>query len=47
MEGKRAVGRLRRMMLDWIMTDGYWKLRGEAQQRVEEWRRRHRTFEPT
>jgi len=31
------------MMLDWIMVEGYKKLKEEAQQR-EEWRRQ--TFEP-
>ena len=31
------------MMLDWMMADGYGKLKEEAQQRVE-WRRR--TFKP-
>ena len=43
MEGRRTRGRPRQMMLDWMMTDGYKKLKEEAQQR-EQWR--HRTFEP-
>jgi hypothetical protein len=35
MEGRRTRGRQREMMLDWIMEDGYRKLKEEAQQRKE------------
>jgi len=41
--GKRSTGRPRQMMVDWMMEEGYKKLKEEAQQR-EEWRRQ--TFEP-
>ena len=34
-------GRPRQMMLDWMMEDGYGKLKEEARQQ-EEWRRRAR-----
>ena len=43
MEGRKTVGRPRQMMLDWMMKDGYSRLKEEAQNR-KEWRRR--TFEP-
>ena len=43
MLGKRSTGRLRQMMLDWMMVEGYEKLKEEAQQREE---RQHQTFEP-
>ena len=43
MFGKRSRGRKRQMMLDWLLLEGYRKLKEEAQQR-EEWR--HQTFEP-
>ena len=32
------------MLLDWLMTDGYGKLKEEVLKQREEWRRR--TFEP-
>src|SRR6218665_1909636 len=41
--GKRSRGRPRQIMLDWMMVEGYRKLKEQAQQR-EEWRRQ--TFEP-
>ena len=40
---KRLKGRLRQMMLDWMMVEGYTKLEEEAQQ-GKEWRRQ--TFDP-
>jgi len=40
--GKTTSGRPRQMMLDWMMADGYGKLKEEAQQR-EEWQ--HHTLE--
>lgn len=43
MKGKKTRGRLRQMMLDWRMTNGYEKPKEEAQQRGE--LRRH-TLEP-
>ena len=43
MLGKRLRGRPRQIMLDWMMVEGYRKLKEQAQQR-EEWRRQ--TFEP-
>ena len=43
MLGKRSRGRPRQMMLNWMMVEGYRKLKEQAQQR-EEWRRQ--TFEP-
>jgi hypothetical protein len=41
MEGKRTPGRPRQMMLDWLMKDGYRRLKERTQNR-EEWR--HRVF---
>jgi len=37
MKGKKTRGRLGQMIMDWMTTDGYGKLKEEAQQR-EEWR---------
>jgi len=38
MEGKRGRGRPRHKLMDWMMVDGYGKLKKEAQHR-EEWSR--------
>ena len=38
MEGKRGRGRPRHKLMDWMMVDGYRKLKEEAQHR-EEWSR--------
>ena len=38
MEGKRGRGRPRQKLMDWMMEDGYWKLKENAQHR-EEWSR--------
>src|SRR6218665_4201061 len=43
MLGKRSRGRPRQMMLDWMMVEGYRKLKEQAQQREE---CRRQTFEP-
>ena len=42
MEGKR--GRTRQKLMNWMMEDGYWKLKENGQHR-EEWS--HWTFGPT
>lgn len=36
LDGKRMGGRPRQMLLDWMMVDGYGKLKEEVQHR-EEW----------
>ena len=36
MEGKRGRGKLRQKLMDWMMEDGYGKLKENAQHR-EEW----------
>ena len=38
MEGKRGRGRIRQKLMDWMMEDGYWKLKEKAQHQ-EEWSR--------
>src|SRR6218665_3935958 len=38
MIGKRGRGRPRQKVMDWLMEDGYWKLKEKAQHR-EEWSR--------
>src|SRR6218665_1211685 len=43
MEGKRGGGRPRQKLMDWMMEDGYGKLKEEAQNR-EKWS--HRTSGP-
>ena len=43
MRGKGTIGRPRQLMLRWMMTDGYGKLKEEAQQREE---RQSHTLEP-
>src|SRR6218665_2031786 len=43
MEGKRGRGRPRQKLLDWMMSEGYGKLKEEAQNR-EKWS--HRTSGP-
>jgi len=35
MKRKKTRGRPRQMMLDWVITDGYGKLKEEAKQREE------------
>jgi len=31
MEGKRGRGRPKQKLMDWLMEDGYWKLKEKAQ----------------
>src|SRR6218665_3962777 len=35
MKGKRGSGRSRQKLMDWMMEDGYWKLKEKAQHRDE------------
>ena len=35
MEGKKGRGRPKQKLMDWMMEDGYWKLKGKAQHREE------------